>query len=103
LIDENKELIFVVAGGDGSLIGTLMKAKAAGVDIENLKSCVLPYGTGNDFCRVTNWGVRPNTPMYATIKSIVTEICENTTVKNINVWHINIKFKPDGRLYEVNP
>ena len=46
----------VIAGGDGSLIGAVTGAKDAGVDTRNLPVCVLPYGTGNDLARVTNWG-----------------------------------------------
>lgn len=38
-----------MAGGDGSFMNLLMKAKENGVNIGSLISVVLPYGTGNDF------------------------------------------------------
>jgi diacylglycerol kinase family enzyme len=53
-------VILVTAGGDGSLMGIVMKAKEQGVDIGRLLCCPLPYGTGNDLSRVTNWGGEPD-------------------------------------------
>lgn len=48
-----------MAGGDGSLINLVMKARGEGVDVGKLVCCSLPYGTGNDLCRIAGWGGDP--------------------------------------------
>ena len=50
----------VTAGGDGSMISILTKAKEMGVDLSDISCCALPYGTGNDLSRITGWGGSPN-------------------------------------------
>lgn len=94
--------MIVIAGGDGSLITTLRAAQDAGVDISKLSSCVLPFGTGNDFARVTNWGGDTRGAIYQTVDALAKELCENTEVKEINVWHVSVKFRNGGDVFEVN-
>lgn len=91
-----------MAGGDGSLINLLMKAKENGVNLGTLTCCVLPYGTGNDFARVSGWGGRPRGEIYSNIKRLVTEICLNSHEKKFNVWSVIVKFRSGGTTYEVN-
>lgn len=57
----------VTAGGDGSLIGIVMKAKSAGVDVDSLLCCPLPYGTGNDLSRVVKWGPSPSGLIFSSL------------------------------------
>jgi hypothetical protein len=85
-----------MAGGDGSLINTLMKAKEFGVNITNLLCVSLPYGTGNDFCRVTGWGKLPDAPFYKSLKSLIKEICLNSKEDFVDVWDIVTKFQKGG-------
>lgn len=88
--------MLVTAGGDGSLVGIIMKAKSFGVDINRLICCPLPYGTGNDLCRVLNWGPEPNADFYSNVKDLVTEICTNTVEKYINIWTLIVRFQEGG-------
>jgi hypothetical protein len=81
-----------MAGGDGSLITTIMKARDLGVDISKLICVSLPYGTGNDFCNVTNWGTTPNLPFYMDTSALVKEICLNTHEQTFDVWDVLVKF-----------
>lgn len=57
--DKKKKIVVVMMGGDGSLMNWLMSVDKS-VDINSLYYVALPYGTGNDFCNVTNWGKLPN-------------------------------------------
>ena len=78
-----------MAGGDGSLMGLVMKAKDAGCDIGSLVCCVLPYGTGNDLARSLNWGgAESELKIYKNIYKLIHEICLNTTERKVNVWSI---------------
>lgn len=95
-------IILCIAGGDGSLIGTLKAAKDHGVDIDQLPAVALPYGTGNDLARVTNWGGTPSGKIYKDVYSIVRELCENAVVKDFNVWNVQVKFKDGGNVFEYN-
>lgn len=61
----------VTAGGDGSFMFHLMNAKSHGVDISELVCCALPYGTSNDFSRVTGWGGEPDDKYYKTLKLLM--------------------------------
>jgi diacylglycerol kinase family enzyme len=78
----------VTAGGDGSMISILMKAKEAGANLKDLVCCALPYGTGNDLSRVTGWGGTPSSKYYWPLKSLIQEICLNSREDTINVWDI---------------
>lgn len=70
----------------------VMKAKEVGVDISKLICCSLPYGTGNDFCKVTNWGITPDLDFYRDTNALVREICLNTCEQTVDVWDILVKF-----------
>ena len=86
----------VIAGGDGSLIGAVTAAMEAGVDISKMPCCVLPFGTGNDFARCTNWGGTPTGEMFRNLNSLMREICENSREEKINVWTVKVTFKARG-------
>lgn len=90
---QEKRVYLVIAGGDGSLITTLMSAKDAGVDIRSIPACVLPYGTGNDFAFVTKWGRLPTDPIYNSLNHIAAEICHRAHPVNFNVWNVYVRFK----------
>jgi hypothetical protein len=93
----------VMAGGDGSLITHLMNAKKHGVNLETLVCCPLPFGTGNDFGRVTGWGGTPTDfKFYKTLKSLMTEVCLNSYVDDFDVWDIRVNFQNGGDLYTVD-
>jgi diacylglycerol kinase family enzyme len=85
---KNWKFILVCAGGDGTLITVLMKAKDVGINISNFLCVSLPYGTGNDFCRVTNWGILPEARFYSTLELTVKEICFNTHEEKVDVWDV---------------
>ena len=91
-----------MAGGDGSLITHLMKAKSYGIDLEPLLCCALPYGTGNDTARVLGWGGEPNLKYYKSLKLLMTEICLNTEVIELNVWDVSVSFKKNGDTFNVD-
>ncbi len=86
----------MIAGGDGSLIGAVTSAMEAGVDISRMPCCVLPFGTGNDLSRCTNWGGRPTGEMYRNLTNLMREICENSREEKLNVWSVKVTFKPRG-------
>ena len=86
----------VIAGGDGSLVGAVTGAREAGVDTRHVPVCVLPYGTGNDLARVTNWGGQPVGRMYQSLRSLMTEICINSREEKLNVWTVRTTFKQGG-------
>ena len=67
-----------------------MACKKEGVDISNLVCCALPYGTGNDFCRVNGWGGTPSAKFYKSLKSLMTEVCLNSTIGKFDVWEIKV-------------
>jgi diacylglycerol kinase family enzyme len=81
-----------MAGGDGSLMNQLMKCKQEGVEISNLVCCALPYGTGNDFARVTGWGGTPSEKFYKSLKTLMTEVCLNSTPQSFDVWDVKVNY-----------
>lgn len=58
------------------------------MDSEGVVVCALPFGTGNDLSQVTNWGGSPGAAFYSDLEELVLEICENTVVKDMNVWTV---------------
>lgn len=92
-----------MAGGDGSLMILVNRAKEAGCDINKLVTCVLPYGTGNDLARSLNWGGKESgNKIYKSLPVLVREICLNTTVKELNIWTVLIKFRSGGTTMEID-
>lgn len=53
---EEEEVRVLVAGGDGSVMWAFNEIFAHGIDPTKVAIGVLPFGTGNDFARVTGWG-----------------------------------------------
>ena len=80
----------MVAGGDGSLINLLMRAVPSGVDVNKIVCCVLPFGTGNDFSRVSGWGHTLSESFYSSLETLVYEICTNSEEKPFNIWNISM-------------
>jgi diacylglycerol kinase family enzyme len=84
----------IMAGGDGSLMGLLGKARENGCDINRLVAGVLPYGTGNDLARTLNWGGTENDlNIYKYLPELIREICLNTEVKDLNVWEVTVSMR----------
>lgn len=84
----------IMAGGDGSLMGLVGRAKEAGCDIDRLVAGVLPFGTGNDLARVLNWGGTENAlEIYSYLPKLIREICLRSELKELNVWHITVKMR----------
>ena len=63
---------------------------------------MFPYGTGNDFARVTNWGRMLNLAFYRDLETLIREVCSNSEEKAINVWDVEMKFRANGDLYYVD-
>jgi hypothetical protein len=75
----------------------------AGVDISRMPCCVLPFGTGNDFARCTNWGGTPTGEIFRNLGTLMREICENSSEEKINVWTVKVTYKArGGDIFEVD-
>lgn len=61
-----------------------------------MPSCVLPFGTGNDFARSTNWGGTPAENIYDNLTNLLREICENSREEMLNVWSVKVTYKQKG-------
>lgn len=103
LENENHHIRMIMAGGDGSLMGLVNKAKEAGCDINTLVTCVLPYGTGNDLARCLNWGgSEGELKIYKSLPKLINEICLNAEIKELNIWTVLIKFRHGGTTFDVD-
>ncbi len=93
----------IMAGGDGSLMLLVLKAKELGCDISKLVCGVLPYGTGNDLARTLNWGgSEGELSIYKSLPKLVREICLNAEEKELDIWTILIKFRHNGTALEID-
>ena len=91
-----------MAGGDGSLVTMLMKAKEKGINVGKLLFVSLPYGTGNDFCKVTNWGCTPTAKYYKSLDLLIHEICINSHKESLDIWDVMVTFRKGGDTFTVN-
>ena len=65
--------------------------------------CVLPFGTGNDLSRTLNWGgSEGDLKIYRSLPPLVREICLNADIKDLNVWSVLVKYRPNGTTLEIN-
>jgi diacylglycerol kinase (ATP) len=99
----NHHVRLIMAGGDGSLMTLVNKAKEAGCDLQTLVCCVLPYGTGNDLSRSLNWGgTEGDLKIYKSLPRLVHEICLNADEKFLNVWTVIVKYRANGTTLEID-
>lgn len=55
LVERNKNVRIIVAGGDGTVQWVISEAITHNVDFERVVFGVLPIGTGNDFAASLGW------------------------------------------------
>lgn len=46
----------VVCGGDGTVMWVIEEMIKANIEVQKCPIGIIPFGTGNDFSRVTGWG-----------------------------------------------
>ena len=64
----------------------------AGVDLEELAVCLLPFGTGNDFCQVMGWGKQPKSIWLSSLRTLTSQII-SAQEDTFNVWDIKVTCK----------
>ncbi|KAF4659055.1 hypothetical protein FOL47_007732 [Perkinsus chesapeaki] len=88
----------LAAGGDGSVMGTVNRLREAGIDMNKITFGHIPYGTGNDFARVTGWGTTPPSLLghdNEGINKLITKYI-NAKVDNFDLWKVT--FTVDKKL-----
>ncbi len=65
-----------------------------GINLDELTMCLLPFGTGNDFCQIMGWGKQPKDIWLSKLKALVSEIV-NGQEEVFNVWDITVHLRED--------
>lgn len=91
--NDDKSVIILLCGGDGSFMNIVQEFKAFGIDVNLLLFWVFPFGTANDIARNFGWGTTPSTKMlenlYSTCKEILT-----AKEEGFDVWEIDTQVNP---------
>lgn len=56
MVEEQKPVILVICGGDGTVMWVVSELTKHKIDHMKVPIAMLPLGTGNDFSRVVGWG-----------------------------------------------
>ena len=64
----------------------------AGVDLAEVAICLLPFGTGNDFCQVMGWGKQPQSIWLTSLRTLTSQII-SAQEDTFNVWDIKVTCK----------
>jgi hypothetical protein len=100
----DEEVRILVAGGDGSIMWAFNEIFAHGIDVEKVSVGVLPFGTGNDFSRVTGWGGGLTGPLIGQNLSklkIIVDKYVKATVHKFDLWNVEIEVFSDGRVQQI--
>jgi diacylglycerol kinase (ATP) len=55
-LDEKKEPILVICGGDGTVMWVVTELSQFEIDHLKVPMAIIPLGTGNDFSQTIGWG-----------------------------------------------
>ena len=55
-MDEKKEPILVICGGDGTVMWVVTELSQFEIDHLKIPMAIIPLGTGNDFSQTIGWG-----------------------------------------------
>jgi len=103
--DEAKENFptLVVLGGDGSYMSVVKRISDAGVKMDWLKACFLPFGSGNDMPRQMGWGGDLKPEFFRSLESLVTEVLTKSKVSLLDVWEVEVSSQSDdGGVFKVD-
>lgn len=95
----------IAAGGDGTVMWAICELMKHEVDMEHVVIGVVPFGTGNDFSRVTRWGgTNPRTILGKDLSGLH-KLLKNwlaAEVKDFDLWEVSIRTVPtaDGGRFE---
>jgi diacylglycerol kinase (ATP) len=83
----------IVGGGDGTVMWVVDELQGTGVDLTNCPIGIVPFGTGNDFSRVTGWGGdSPNDvvgPNLSYLKKLA-KLWTNAVTMDFDIWDIKL-------------
>lgn len=95
----------IVGGGDGSIMWAVQEMIAAHVNFEKLVIGTIPFGTGNDFSRVTGWGPTEPKVLLGThlnnFKSLISQWVDAKTIP-FDIWEITIETHENGGLKQIH-
>jgi diacylglycerol kinase (ATP) len=83
----------IVCGGDGTVMWVVDEMIANHIDIANCPIGTVPFGTGNDFARVTGWGGGTEGKVLGDklthLKKLVS-LWVSAGVEDFDIWDIKI-------------
>jgi diacylglycerol kinase (ATP) len=85
----------LVAGGDGTIFWLMSECLAHGISPEQIAIGVIPFGTGNDFSRVTGWGKGFSTFSFQMLEKAVLQ-AGNATIQDFDLFRVVIQLRSDG-------
>ena len=89
-------------GGDGGLTNTLVYLREE-VSFDKVQFVSLPFGSGCDTARISNWGRECNDNHLMFLDEICAQIADQTTIDKLNIWEMQIQFKQrNGDVLKVN-
>jgi hypothetical protein len=89
-------------GGDGGLTNTLIYLREE-ISFNNVHFVSLPFGSGCDTARISNWGKECNENHLMFLDLICQQIADQTTIDKLNIWEMTIRFKQrNGDVLKVN-
>ena len=94
-VPSDRNIYVVLMGGDGGLMRAMIRLQNE-IDLDRVIFVALPFGTGNDTGLTLGWGGDTSERHLRDMRSIVKEICLNSTETKVNIWQVEMTFRKKG-------
>jgi diacylglycerol kinase (ATP) len=95
----------IVCGGDGTVMWVVSELVKANIKIAKCPIGIIPFGTGNDFSRVLNWGpTAPSSLIGPYMRDFKNQVNNwlFATISDYDIWDVTVVLQEGGEFLRID-